>query len=59
MEGTQTESAVQNSEAKATSNAFASDDLRPFSEIKNKVEDIIDQVVQKNFQSKPYEAKSI
>ena len=42
MEGTQTESAVQNSEAKTTSNAFASDDLRPFSEIKNKVEDIID-----------------
>ena len=33
------------------------DELRPFSEIKNKIEDVIDQVVQKNFHGKSYEAK--
>ena len=36
-----------------------SEELRPFSEIKNKIEDVIDQVVQKNFHGKNYEAKAI
>ena len=57
MEGT--ESGTQNTEAKAGVSASLEEDLRPFSDIKSKVEDIIDSVVQKNFQSKPYEAKSI
>ena len=57
MEGT--ESGTQNTEAKAGVSASLEEDLRPFTEIKSKVEDIIDSVVQKNFQSKPYEAKSI
>ena len=35
------------------------DDLRPFSEIRNKIEDVIDQVVHKNFYGKNYEAKTI
>ena len=48
MEGT-AGSTVQNSEAKASSNALDEGELRPFGEIKNTVEDIIDQVVQKNF----------
>ena len=57
MEGT--DSGTQNTEAKAGVSASLEEDLRPFSDIKSKVEDIIDSVVQKNFQSKPYEAKSI
>ena len=47
MEGT--ESGTQNTEAKAGVSASLEEDLRPFTEIKSKVEDIIDSVVQKNF----------
>ena len=57
MEGT--ESGAQASETKAASSGFIEEELRPFADIKSKVEDIIDNVVQKNFTSKPYEAKSI
>ena len=43
MEGT--ESGAQASETKAASSGFAEEELRPFSDIKSKVEDIIDNVV--------------
>ena len=40
-----------------TNAGVVDDDLRPFSEIRNKIEDVIDNVVQKNFHGKGYEAK--
>ena len=35
------------------------EELRPFAEIKNAIEDVIDRVVQKHFHGKAYEAKAI
>ena len=37
----------------------AEEELRPFSDIKNSIEDVIDRVVQKHFHGKNYEAKAI
>ena len=48
-----------NEGSKAGSIAIGDEELRPFSEIKNKIEDVIDQVVHKNFHGKQYEAKAI
>ena len=35
------------------------EEMRPFGDIKNKIEDVIDSVVQKNFHGKSYDAKDI
>ena len=43
MEGT--ESGAQASETKPASSNFTEEELRPFADIKSKVEDIIDNVV--------------
>ena len=48
-----------NEGSKAGSIIVDNEELRPFSEIKAKIEDVIDTVVQKNFNNKPYEAKNI
>ena len=42
-----------------TSKIVQDEELRPFSEIKNSIEDVIDRVVQKHFHGKSYQAKEI
>ena len=49
---------IQNeTSAKDPNTGAVDDELRPFSDIKNKIEDVIDEVVRKNFHGKSYEAK--
>ena len=55
------EATNQQQTAESTENIqqIGDEDLRPFTDIKSRVEDVVDNVVRKNFYNKSYEARAI